>query len=63
MEVYVYQDLDHNDIEVFKSLDSAQAHAEEMWPNGKHWGIEWEREEDSWSYGEYVRVIKRTIHE
>jgi hypothetical protein len=60
--VYIYEDLDHSEIEVFYDLPKAKAYAEEHWGEPNEW-IQWEQNKDTWFYGEYVRVLKKTIQD
>ena len=60
--VYIYQDLDHGDIEVFDTLEKALAHTDE------HWGTEHEWEGDIENsdmihdlYSDYVSIHKKVI--
>jgi hypothetical protein len=55
--VYVYNDMDHYETEVFSSLTAAKAYAEERWDD-----LVWEKNGSaSWSLGEYVRIHKCKI--
>ena len=61
--VYVYQDMDHGDVEVFKTLEDAQKHAEKCWPyvEDEDW-TGWEESSDGqWNYGEYVSIFMKEI--
>ena len=52
MNLYVYHDSDHGDIEVFDSLAKARKHAKEQWPDAK-----WDGQ---FRLGEYVEIVIRT---
>lgn len=61
--VWVYQDSDHGDVELFSTLEAAKKHAEANWPDvsDEYDGDGWQESSRSWSFGEYVQVFERTI--
>lgn len=53
-KVYVYQDMDYGDVEVFDSLEKAKAHAVEKRGEGRNWeeGIDSWHDKDS----DYIHI-------
>jgi len=52
MKLWIYIDSDHNDVELFTTLRSAKQHEDMKWEKcGK----------DSYSWGEYVRLVARQV--
>ena len=65
--IFVYHDGDHGDIELFKTLEAAKAHAEKCWPDcfeedeeeGDQRG--WTSDRNKYFLGEYVTIFERII--
>jgi hypothetical protein len=57
--IYVYVDSDHDDIQVFTTLEQAKIYTHEHWGNDEY--DEWEELSNSLRYGEYVNIYKRQI--
>jgi len=63
--VYVYHDEDHNDVELFSSLEQAKSWAEQHWPNEDgdlEWGLSGSKR-PTWSWGEYVTIYEKKIRQ
>lgn len=61
-KVYVYVDMDHNEVAVFTTLQKAKRYAEKHWPDCKEHGIPWEcGTRDRWFLGEYAQVYACTV--
>ena len=58
-EVYVYEDLDHSDVQVFSTFKKAEEYRNKSWGDTP----EWETCEDSWHdlVSDYVTIYKRKI--
>jgi len=55
--VWVYEDSDHGDIEVFRTFKQAKKYAEEQWPD-----VEWFSEDkNGCSDDNYVHVSKKVV--
>lgn len=61
VKLWVYIDSDHDDVELFTTLRSAKQHAEQNWPKEDD-DMKWEKcGKDAYSWGEYVRVVSRSV--
>lgn len=59
--VYVYEDLDHDEIEVFNDLRKAQQHAEKQWPDEEQENS-WEQCRDGvWNWFDYVFIHRKVV--
>lgn len=58
MIVYVYYDADHNDVQVFESLEDAKFYAMQNWPDEEE---DWVDCEAGSYYGEYVTIYKKAV--
>lgn len=57
---FVYHDQDHNEIEIFTSLDKAKAHADEKWPDSV--GKEWEEGKGRFRREPYQYIFVRKVN-
>lgn len=58
--VWVYQDMDHGDIEVFSTKEAAKKHAEACWPDDEEGWDEGDSRERL-HLGEYVTIFKKKL--
>ena len=59
IKVYVYDDADHGDVEVFSSLRKAKAYADKCWPGDMD--ESWDRQGNCWTRGEYESIRLRVV--
>jgi len=57
MNVFVFHDGDHGDVEVFATLELAKGAG---WPDDEEWEDDGTNE---WQRGEYCRIYKKKVHE
>ncbi len=63
MKIYIYHDSDHGDIEIFRTLDEAQAYGEGEWETADDDDEDvWEKfGKRSWGRGEYQHIYMREL--
>lgn len=66
MQIYIYHDSDHGDIEVFESLEKAKQFTQEHWGPTQEWeecGKGKDGECDHWHdlYSDYVSIYRRSV--